>query len=149
MSYVNAPVHDLLIRIKNAYMARKTNVDNVIYSKFKVKILELLKKYDFIKGFEVREEEGNKKFLNITLKSVKNAIDDVPEIKFYSTLFSVDYQNSIGDFYPLSGSVVVDNDTVHSFLKASFYGSFYHGMNHEDSVIVTNGELGIDYSFSK
>jgi ribosomal protein S8 len=27
MSYVNAPIHDLLIRVKNAYMARKTAVD--------------------------------------------------------------------------------------------------------------------------
>ncbi len=37
MTYVTAPIHDLLIRIKNAYMARKTLVDDVGFSNFKVK----------------------------------------------------------------------------------------------------------------
>ena len=83
MSYVNAPVHDLLIRIKNAYMARKTNIDNVIYSKFKEKILELLKQYKFIKGFEIKEED-KKKYIIIQLKSVIDPVNDIPKIKFYS-----------------------------------------------------------------
>ncbi|MBO4203972.1 30S ribosomal protein S8 [bacterium] len=56
MSYVNAPIHDLLIRIKNAYMARKTAVNGVVYSKFKVKVLDLLKEYHFVKGYEIVEE---------------------------------------------------------------------------------------------
>ena len=55
MSYVNAPIHDLLIRIKNAYMARKGEVTGVIFSNFKSKILELLKQYKFIENFEVVE----------------------------------------------------------------------------------------------
>ena len=53
MSYVNAPIHDLLIRVKNAYMARKTAVDWVVFSKFKVEVLSLLKEYHFIKYFEI------------------------------------------------------------------------------------------------
>jgi len=56
MSYVNAPIHDLLIRIKNAYMARKTKVNWV----------------------------PNKKNINILLKAVENPVNDIPEIKFYS-----------------------------------------------------------------
>ena len=56
MSYTNAPIHDLLIRIKNAYMARKTTVDGVVFSKFKVEVLSLLKEYHFIKDFEVVED---------------------------------------------------------------------------------------------
>ena len=56
MSFVNAPIHDLLIRIKNAYMARRTHVDGVIYSNFKVNVLELLKQYGFILGYEVTTE---------------------------------------------------------------------------------------------
>jgi len=83
MSYVNAPVHDLLIRIKNAYMARKTKVDNVVYSKFKEKILELLKQYKFIKDFNVIEED-KKKYLIIRLKPVVDPVNDIPKIKFYS-----------------------------------------------------------------
>lgn len=83
MSYVNAPIHDLLIRIKNAYMARKTNVKWITFSNFKVNILDLLKKYKFIKDFEI-SEENNKKSINIMLKVVENPVNDIPEIKFYS-----------------------------------------------------------------
>ncbi len=83
MTYVNAPIHDLLIRIKNAYMARKTSVESVPFSNFKVKILDLLKQYGFIQNFEIKEEE-KKKYINITLKKVVNPVDDVPNIKFFS-----------------------------------------------------------------
>lgn len=83
MSYVNAPVHDLLIRIKNAYMARKTTVDGVVFSKFKVNVLELLKQYGFVKDFEVQEIEG-KKFITIQLRKVVDPVNDIPEVKFFS-----------------------------------------------------------------
>ena len=83
MTYVNAPIHDLLIRIKNAYMARKTSVETVTFSNFKVKILELLKQYEFIKNFEIKEE-GKKRYINISLKKVIDPVNDVPNIKFFS-----------------------------------------------------------------
>ncbi|MDR2541015.1 MAG: 30S ribosomal protein S8 [Candidatus Peribacteria bacterium] len=83
MSYVNAPIHDLLIRIKNAYMARKTTVDGVVYSKFKVKVLDLLKEYHFINSYQTIED-GAKKTITISLKVVKDSINDIPEVKFYS-----------------------------------------------------------------
>lgn len=84
MSYVNAPIHDLLIRIKNAYMARKTSVDWVIFSNFKQQVLELLKQYGFIKDFKVVEIDGGKKELSIELKPVKDAVNDIPNVKFFS-----------------------------------------------------------------
>lgn len=83
MTYVNAPIHDLLIRIKNAYMARKTSVEWIVFSNFKVKILELLKQYKFVKNFEIIED-GKKKYIKILLKKVVNPVDDVPNIKFFS-----------------------------------------------------------------
>ena len=83
MSYVNAPVHDLLIRIKNAYMARKTTVDWVVFSKFKVNVLDLLKEYGFVKGYEVKEIDG-KKFISIELKKVVDPVNDIPSVKFFS-----------------------------------------------------------------
>ncbi|MCX6822697.1 MAG: 30S ribosomal protein S8 [candidate division SR1 bacterium] len=84
-TYVNAPVHDLLIRIKNAYMARKTIVDGVVYSTFKVDVLNLLKQYQFIKNFDIIEEKDSpKKFLKIELKKVVNPVDDIPHVKFFS-----------------------------------------------------------------
>ncbi len=83
MTYINAPIHDLLIRIKNAYMARKTSVEDVPFSNFKINILELLKQYGFIQKFDV-VADGIKKHINITLKRVINPVDDVPNIKFFS-----------------------------------------------------------------
>lgn len=83
MTYVNAPVHDLLIRIKNAYMAHKLTVEGVVYSNFKIKILELLKQYGFVKNFEVIED-WKKRFIKVSLKAVENPVDDIPEVKFYS-----------------------------------------------------------------
>jgi small subunit ribosomal protein S8 len=83
MTYVNAPIHDLLIRIKNAYMARRISVESVPFSNFKVKILDLLKQYEFIKNFDFKED-GKKKYINIILKKVVDPVNDVPNIKFFS-----------------------------------------------------------------
>lgn len=83
MSFVNAPIHDLLIRIKNAYMARRTHVDGIVYSNFKVNVLQLLKQYGFILSYDV-VTEGTKKTLNVSLKEVEDEINDIPVIKFYS-----------------------------------------------------------------
>ena len=83
MTYVNAPIHDLLIRIKNAYMARKTSVESIPFSNFKIKILELLRQYQFIQNFETRED-GKKKYITVSLKKVVDPVNDVPNIKFFS-----------------------------------------------------------------
>lgn len=83
MTYVNAPVHDLLIRIKNAYMARRTTVDGVVYSKFKANILELLKQYGFVKDFSIQGTDV-KKVISIELKKVVNPVNDIPSVKFFS-----------------------------------------------------------------
>lgn len=83
MTLVNAPVHDLLIRIKNAYMARRPSLSGIVYSKFKANVLELLKQYKFIRSYEV-VEEGNKKFFNVELFVTGNMNEDVPHVKFYS-----------------------------------------------------------------
>ena len=83
MTYVNAPVHDLVIRIKNAYMARRTTVDGVVYSKFKANILELLKQYGFVKDFSIQGTDA-KKVISIELKKVVNPVNDIPSVKFFS-----------------------------------------------------------------
>jgi ribosomal protein S8 len=67
MSLVQAPIHDLLIRIKNAYLARRYQVENVQYSKFKQNMLDLLKLYRFIDGYKI-VTEGNKQFFTIDLR---------------------------------------------------------------------------------
>lgn len=83
MTYVTAPIHDLMIRIKNAYKARKERVEGVVFSNFKVTILDLLKQYKFILGYEVIQD-GNKKSIHISLRQVTNFVDHIPVIKFYS-----------------------------------------------------------------
>jgi small subunit ribosomal protein S8 len=83
MSFVNAPIHDLLIRIKNAYLARKEEVRWVPFSNFKISILNLLKDHQFIKDYVV-ETVNNKKFITVHLKEVINSNNDIPVIKFYS-----------------------------------------------------------------
>lgn len=65
-------------------MARKTSVDWVIFSNFKQQVLELLKQYGFIKDFKVVEIDGGKKELSIELKPVKDAVNDIPNVKFFS-----------------------------------------------------------------
>lgn len=83
-TYVNAPIHDLIIRIKNAYMARKAVVEGVVYSTFKIDVLNLLKQYEFVKNFDIVEEKGLKKFITIYLKKVVNPVNDIPHVKFFS-----------------------------------------------------------------
>lgn len=82
-NFVNAPLHDMLIKIKNSYMARKTNVGNVQYSKFKQNVLNILKEKWFVKDYGIIED-WNKKFLSIQIKEVTNPIQDVPVVKFHS-----------------------------------------------------------------
>lgn len=84
MSITNAPIHDLLIRIKNAYLARRETVKDVIYSNFKKEVLDLLKRYNYILDYKVISQENNKKFLSITLKEVVDPVNDIPVIKFVS-----------------------------------------------------------------
>lgn len=64
-------------------MARRTSLDWVVYSHFKASVLDLLKEYGFILWYDLLEQ-GNKKTLHITLKHVKDEINDIPIIKFYS-----------------------------------------------------------------
>ncbi len=80
---VNAPIHDLLIRLKNAYMARKKTVEWIQYSKFKVRVLELLKKFKFIDAFEPVGEWA-KRTLSVTLHVTGNLVEDIPVIRMYS-----------------------------------------------------------------
>ena len=80
---VVAPAQDLLVRVKNAYMARKNIVEGVVHSNFLESIVSLLKKHKFVKHYTV-DQDGNKKFLNIQLHDVVDPIQDIPVIRLYS-----------------------------------------------------------------
>lgn len=82
-SYVNAPIHDLLIRIKNWYTARKNKLENITHSKFKIAVLDLLVKYKFIDSFGIIEVDS-KKFINIKLSKILDINESIPNVKFHS-----------------------------------------------------------------
>lgn len=63
------PIADMLTRIRNGQMARKTNVA-IPFSKFKQQIAELLEKEGYIAGFKKSDE--NARVLNVTLKYHEN-----------------------------------------------------------------------------
>ncbi len=83
MSYTWAPIIDLLIQIKNAYMARKSHIGNITSSNFKLKVCELLKRAKFIADFSV-VSDGNKKTLEIELLQSSLMNEVVPQIKLFS-----------------------------------------------------------------
>lgn len=83
MTFVNAPVHDTLIRIKNAYMARNSSVPWVVYSDFKTKVLDLLVIYKFIASYDV-VEDWSKKIITIHLFWIDDLNERIPVIKFFS-----------------------------------------------------------------
>ncbi len=64
------PIGDLLTRIRNAYLARKNEID-LPFSKIKADILRILKKNKYIADFEVIEGENNKKSLSVSLNNVR------------------------------------------------------------------------------
>ena len=82
-SYVNAPIHDLLIRIKNGYMARKLLLEDITHSKFKVAVLNLLVKYKFVESFQSLEVDS-KKFITVKLSKIVDINESIPNIKFHS-----------------------------------------------------------------
>lgn len=76
----NLPI-DLMIRIKNGYLARKEVITGP-FSKMNLAILEKLKKFGFIKDFNVKEEK-NKREIEIILNYDKGE-NVFTDIKIYS-----------------------------------------------------------------
>jgi small subunit ribosomal protein S8 len=67
MSYMSDPVADMLVRIKNAYVA---NMDTVVipFSKLKGEIARILEREGFIRSHEVKKDEGIQGVIKIHLK---------------------------------------------------------------------------------
>ena len=65
------PIADLLTRIKNGYMAKKSIV-SIPGSKIKQDILKVLNQEGYIEGYTVEKLENNKSNLLINLKYYKN-----------------------------------------------------------------------------
>ncbi|MGB9707428.1 MAG: 30S ribosomal protein S8 [Microgenomates group bacterium] len=73
-------VIDLIIRIKNGYLAKKDKVE-IPYSRFKEEVLERLKELKFIKDYQITEGIKKEIKINLLYKDKNPALTD---IKIYS-----------------------------------------------------------------
>jgi len=78
MSFID-PVGDMITRIRNGQMRMLSKV-KVPNSKFRVKILDVLKKEGYIIDYEVLTDAGNKKLISVDLKYY-NGSPVIKEIK--------------------------------------------------------------------
>lgn len=70
-------VHDLVIRLKNGYLARKHTVD-VLDSKMNEKIVEILKKEKYIKDYKIIEADKKRAIrLELLFREEKPAVSGV------------------------------------------------------------------------
>jgi small subunit ribosomal protein S8 len=72
-------IADGLTRIRNAAM-RKMEVTQLLYSKLMEDILKVFAEKGYIEGYKVIED-GNKKFINVTLKYDENGDSVINEVK--------------------------------------------------------------------
>ena len=78
MAFVD-PVGDMITRIRNAQMRMSSDV-NIPGSKFRAKILEILKKEGYILDYKITSDSKNKSSLSVNLK-YNNGLPVIKEIK--------------------------------------------------------------------
>jgi len=76
---VNDPIGDMLIRIKNGYLARK-NVVEVPYSRMKEEIAKLLVKEGYLKKFKIENLKFKILKLELKYEGKRPAIEEVKRI---------------------------------------------------------------------
>lgn len=77
---MNNSIIDLIIRIKNGYLAKKEVIHSP-YSVFKINILKKLLQLKFIKNFKVEEDKN--KLISIEL-NYNNGIANFTDVKIFS-----------------------------------------------------------------
>ena len=99
---MGSPITDLVIRIKNGYLARRELIE-APYSTMRVEVLKKLKDLGYLKEFNI---EGDKvKKINITLE-YKSGVPAVTDVKIYSKPGSRWYVRS-KDLRPVLGNLGV------------------------------------------
>ena len=78
MSFID-PISDMIARIRNAQM-RLLNSVNIPRSKFRIKILDVLKKEGYISDYKVLSDSNNRGSLSVDLKYY-NGSPVIKEIK--------------------------------------------------------------------
>ena len=117
MAFVD-PIGDMITRIRNAQMRKLNNV-KVPSSKFRAKILDVLKKEGYIADFKIINDEKNKDSLSVDLKyyngqPVIKAINRVskPGRRIYAKASSIPrIQNGLGlAIVSTSKGIMTDNE---------------------------------------
>ncbi len=117
MTYTD-PIGDMISRIRNAQMRLSNNVQ-IPGSKFRAKILEVLKKEGFISDFKTLSDSKNKGILSVNLK-YNNGVPVIKEInriskpgrRIYASADSIPkIQNGLGvAIVSTSKGIMTDND---------------------------------------
>ena len=93
---INDPLGDMLTRIRNAQMRRKTNVSTPT-SKLREHVLDVLADEGYIRGYARVDYDGGKSEFEIELKYFDGELKEIPEIPQvlkdkYMTAFVIDYK---------------------------------------------------------
>ena len=117
MTFVD-PIGDMIARIRNAQM-RSLNTVKIPNSKFRAKILDVLKKEGYISDFKISSETDNKNILSVALK-YDNGSPVIKEIRriskpgrrIYAKANSIPkIQNGLGlAIVSTSKGIMTDND---------------------------------------
>ncbi len=81
MTFVD-PISDMIARIRNAQMRLSSNVI-IPNSKFRIRILEVLKQEGYISDYKLLSDSNNKDILSVDLK-YSNGLPVIKEIKIVS-----------------------------------------------------------------
>jgi small subunit ribosomal protein S8 len=81
MTFVD-PISDMIARIRNAQMRMSKNV-TIPNSKFRIRILEVLKQEGYISDYKLLSDSNNKNTLSVDLK-YSNGLPVIREIKIIS-----------------------------------------------------------------
>jgi len=81
MTFVD-PISDMITRIRNAQMRMSKNV-TIPNSKFRIRILEVLKQEGYISDYKLSSDSNNKNTLSVDLK-YSNGLPVIREIKIIS-----------------------------------------------------------------
>ena len=76
---INDPIGDMITRIRNAQL-RILDTVNIPNSKFRAKILEVLKEEGYISDYKISSNKNNKSFLIVNLK-YSNGVPVIKEIR--------------------------------------------------------------------
>lgn len=114
-------VSDALTRIRNASM-RKLDTTKLLHSKLIEAVLNILQEKNYIESFNVKQESGNKKFINVVLKYDEKGNQVINELKkiskpgrrvYKGTSDIKRFKNGYGTIIVSTSKGVMSNEEAH------------------------------------